>query len=211
MAKITLEAVLALVNAGGWRISNGHMAKGIGLHLHVTGAEVLEDMLLLRNDKEVVASVSLGRLSIDVVNEARPCLINFDGPFMIRQQRKKIDGGGWHDVEKIGLLLSLIDEEAWAQYKSEHVVGRRKTDADAKVRAEEARDARIFAFLARQKEQIAGSRVVDLIGGPTSLTIKFDNGYELNIELDGDDTWDAWINVDGGGQKITLESGQEPS
>lgn len=213
MARISLEEALLLVNVGGWHLCGGRMAKGVSVT--VTKVEVVGDVLILRNGSEAVASVNIDRLFVEMVDVDRPRRITFNGPFMIKQQRKKVDGGGWHDVEQIGTQLSLINAAAQTQYEAELAEKKQKADADAKAkaeedrrRAEEERSARLLAFFARQKEQIAGSRVVDLTGGPMGLTIKFENGYELNIELDGGDIYDAWINVDGGGQKISLESGQ---
>lgn len=217
MARISLEQALLLVNVGGWHLCGGRMAKGVAPNMTVTKAEVVGDVLMLSNISEVVASVNIDRLSVEVVGEDRPRRIAFNGPFMVKQQRKKVDGGGWHEVEQIGTQLSLVNAAAQIQYEAELTERKQKADAAAKTKAEEdrrcaeeERSACLLAFFARQKEQIAGSRVVDLIGGPMGLTIKFDNGHELNIELDGGDMYDAWINVEGGGQKISLESGQCP-
>lgn len=223
MAKISLEQALSLVNAGGWQLRSGHSAKGVKPNMLVTDAEIIGDALVLQDGYQV-ASIKVERLLVEMIDEGRPRHLVFNGPYMAKQQRKVVDGGGFHEVEQIGTQFLLVNTAAQAQYEVELANEREQAKAAtrvqeiaAKAQAEEKRrrvleerDSRVLMFLTRQKERIAGRRVVDLTGGSMGLTIKFDDGYELNIELDGGDTFDAWINVDGGGEKISLESGQLP-
>lgn len=217
MANISLEQALLLVNAGGWRLRDVHLAKEVMPNTVVTSAEIVGDTLVLRNGSESVVSVNTDRLLADMMDPERPRRIAFSGPFMISQQRKKVDGGGWHEVERIGTRFLLVNMAAQTQYETEQTKKREQSEAAAKAKEEddrrrvlEERDARRSAFLARQKEQIGDSRVFELVATSSDIRIKFDNGHELKIELDGGDTYDAWINIEGGGQKISLNNGQDP-
>lgn len=217
MAEITLEQAIALVNAGGWKIVSGHDTECAKPTTTVTGAAIHGDVLHLRCDLTPVAAANIDRLTVDMVGEDRPRRLNFNGPMMVKLQRKNTMGGGCHEEERVSCLLLLVNVAAEEQHEAEQAKKREQArlEAEAKLAAErkrraEERDARVLSFLAHQKEQIAGSHVVDLIGDRTSLTIRFDNGYELKVVLDGRDTNCAWIDVVGDGQKINLESGRPP-
>jgi len=64
------------------------------------------------------------------------------------------------------------------------------------LRARERRETARQQFAAKLTGEFVGKEVIkiDVIGGG-DLSIVFKDGSVLSIQLDGDDTWNAWITV----------------
>lgn len=205
MAKISLEQALLLVNAGGgWQLRSGRMTKGVTPNTVVTGAEIVADVLMLRNGTEAIASVNIERLSVDVTEENRPRRLAFSGPFMVKQQRKKVDGGGWYEVERVGTQLLLVNAAAQIQHEAEMAEKQRRDEQaarDAYRQAEEKATAEwtrhLAEYIARQKDRLRGAQFEDLcIHDGSSLTVRFSGGIELTVELrDREDPYDVNTNA----------------
>ncbi len=62
-------------------------------------------------------------------------------------------------------------------------------------------------FVAKLKNEFVGKKLVniDVIG--EDLSLEFEDGSKLSVELDGGDTCDAWINVN----EVSLRDFQRPS
>jgi len=218
MAKISQEQALLLLNVGGWQLRSGRMTKGVTPNVVVTGAEIVADVLMLRNGTEAVASINIERLSVDVTDEDRPRRLAFNGPFMVKQQRKKIDGGGWHEVEQIGTQLLLVNAAAQAQHETEvaekqRLVEQEKKDAQrqADEQAAAAWTRHLAEYVARQKDRLRGAQFEDLCVHGDSVTVKFSGGIELTVELhDREDPCDvhseASIGIVIGGEHLQATS-----
>ena len=204
MAQITIEVALSFLNAGGWRIQGGRLAKAIAPTCAlVTEAQVVGDAFVVRNGSEAIAAVNIDRLTIEMTDWNLPRRIAFSGPFMVKQQRKKVDGGGYYEAEQIGTQLLLVNAAAQAKYEADLAEKRRadeqaKREADRLAREQAAAEwARHLAeYVARQKTRLQGAQFEDFCFHGDSVTVKFSGGIELTVELhDREDPHDVHTNA----------------
>jgi FKBP-type peptidyl-prolyl cis-trans isomerase len=147
------------------------------------------------------------------------------GPIMIKQQRKKVDGGGFNEFEQISCLFVLVNNDVQQRYddaireknrraevsrQEAQAAAKAKAEAEQKRLAEEAaaKWARHLAeYLARQQERLRGAQFEDLCIHADSVTVKFSGDIELRVELhDREDPCDVYseasISVVIGGEKL---------
>ncbi len=204
--KITLEEALSLVNTGGWRLCGGRMAKEAAhLPISITEAKIIGYVLALCNGENIVASVNTHGVFVQMTDENRPRRIAFHAPRMISRQRKKIHGGGWHDVEQTVVVLELLNPAAQAQYavdcdekcrvQKEATKLREQAERDTQRQIEEqaARDGeqRLVEYVAQQRDRLRGACFEDICIHGGSVTVKFSGGIELVVALhDREDPFD---------------------
>ncbi|MFA6895640.1 MAG: hypothetical protein WC242_00295 [Candidatus Paceibacterota bacterium] len=116
---------------------------------------------------------------------------------MRRQQRKMIDGGGWHEVPGIGVAFSVRNpalEESIRRVRDEKA---RREEEERQRREAAEHEAKRQEFVARLTQDFVGKKLarIDVVG--EDLHLEFDDGSKLSIELAGGDTYDAWIDVNG--------------
>ncbi len=150
MPNVTFSDALLLLNAGEWCLRGGHDGKSIARDAMVTYATIEADVLRIECGSAVIEK-SVDRLYAMVIGRDDPREIHITGPAMVRQQRKKIDGGGWHEVERKTLLFRFVHlgaearREAVRREKSEarrlEELGRKRRDE--KLRAEAAAAAEL--------------------------------------------------------------------
>lgn len=218
--QIPLETALAHLNGGGWTITGGRLAVDPATRVEVTSAHQVEPGTLefWWDTDEVAIAMDTAGITITVDDEAHPRHLSFLAPWPVKEQRKKAEGGGWHEVQRERPSVTLMSLRAVAQDQADFAEARRLAEADRQTRAgeeqrrrEQQRFTNVHAFLALQMRQIGGARVSKLTADLGSLTIHFENGHSLRIDLDGGDTCDAWVNVvSGTGEKIRLDTGLDP-
>lgn len=150
MPNVTFSDALLLLNAGEWCLRGGHDGKSVDRDAMVTNATIEADVLRIECGPAVIEK-SVDRLYAMVIGRDDPREIHITGPAMIRQQRKKIDGGGWHEVEQKTLLFRFVHlgtearREAVRREKSEarrlEEQGRKRRDERRRV--EEAATAEL--------------------------------------------------------------------
>lgn len=230
MTVILLGRVRELVHSGGWEVRGGRWATNLVLPTAVTEALIVDNTSLMLWDKETpVTRIALDGLICELFDEERPRLITIRGPYrhFVRENRKKSDGGGYREVEKVDQVnqLILVHAETQAQLDAEQarlreeraererVAQQRRTEVEERARKERELQAteRIRSFFDRLKVEIVGMRVKEvLLNMPDQqegFAIVFEGGHVLNVHLDGGDTWDAWINLHSGPESISLRHG----
>lgn len=146
MPNVTFSDALLLLNAGDWCLEGGHCGNSIAHGARLTSVTLEADTLRLEC-RHAVIEHKIDRAYVQVIGRDEPREIQITGPHMVRQQRKKIDGGGWHEVEQTGLLFRFRHSEAWprflaAQEKKREDARQQEADRkreDAKKRVEDAR------------------------------------------------------------------------
>lgn len=195
--------LVSKLNEGGWVVSGGHQARGLGFSpkLPVVNASLLGETL----------KIETGDRSFEVpsnnIGLTDPWTVEIRHTFMRNQQRKKIEGGGWHEVPAVGVALRVSnptlketickDREARAQREKEE---RERCEA-------EAHEAARQQFVAKLTSEFVGKKLakIDVIG--EDLHIEFEDSSKLSAQLDGGDTYNAWINVN----DISLRYFKRPS
>lgn len=167
-----IQALLAEIGKGGW----------------VLGQKVVTSARI--EDNEIVfalADASESRLPIDGKNrciprgQPEPEEVVVERPHMVRQQRKKIDGGGWHEVEKIGTHMILTNAGTVANNK------RWRKEEEKRRREERAAEhaEAVSALLSKQLGLAGNGRVVAMTQDGAALVIEFENGHKLFINSFG--------------------------
>lgn len=167
-----IQKFIAEISKGGWVL--GQKA--------VTSARVEGEEIVL-----VLADATESRLSVDGKNRCvprghpEPEEVVVERPRMVRQQRKKADGGGWHEVEKIGTHMVLTNAGAKAkneQWREEEEKRRREEASRQHAEA-------VSAFLSKQLWLAGNGRVVGMTQDGAALVIEFENGHKLFVDSFG--------------------------
>ena len=191
------------LNESGWIVSGGHQARELGFSpkLPVVRASLLGETLKIESDDR---SFEVPSNNIALTD---PWTVEIRHTFMRSQQRKKIEGGGWHEVPAVRVSLRVSnptleetirqDREAQAQREKE---GRKCSEA-------EVREAARQQFVAKLTSEFVGKKLTKIDVIDEGLHIEFEDGSKLSMQLDGGDPYDAWINVN----NISLRSFKRPS
>lgn len=194
MSQISLDDAFSMVAAGGWHLRVKGVVGG-----PVTGAEIAGDVVMFRNDTLSVGGVNIDRLTVEAWGGKRPDQLVFVGPHMVRQQRKKADGGGWHEVEGFGALITLVNPTLKAEHEAAKVERRKCEEQEQRKfeRLEQERTAAVYSrhlveFVTRQKERLQGAVFEDLRIHEDVVTITFVGGLEFQVALhDREDPYDV--------------------
>lgn len=214
MATTSIEHVLNLLNVGGWKLS----LKGASVPTspqNVTRVEIVDGEFVVRNGDLVLFHLSMEELSaeikgdrVEATGDLLPRHIAIRGPFMVTQQRKKIEGGGWHEVKQVGTRCSFTHTAAQAQYDADKLAQRRKEEwareeakqarleeeKREKERAEAEHARHIAEYVSRQQAKLQGRKLVELRidNDVHSVDLVFEGGIEIAVVLcDREDIFDA--------------------
>src|SRR3989339_1052835 len=191
--KISGEELVALLNGGGWEAVGGREMRNEGGFLpneQVVKASVVAEKLSVTTD---VRTFDLPSDNIVVVEE---WLVEVRCSFMRRQQRKKVDGGGFVEVPAVGVALQLSNPELEKAAKAVRDAEAKKKEEERRQREEKAYAEKCAKFQEELAKKFVGRKLVsiEVQGG---LLLRFEDGEKLFVELDGGDTYDAWIDVNG--------------
>lgn len=190
--KLSGEELVALLNGGGWEVVGGREMRdegGFMPHYAVVNASVTGGRLSIAT---VVSTFQFSDFDIAVVEE---WLVEVRCSFMRRQQRKKIEGGGFVEVPAVGVALRLANPAIEEAAKKEREATARKNEEERRQREAAEREANEWAFAERLTKEYGGKKLVYVSVFCETITLQFDDGSELVISQEGGDLYDAWINV----------------
>ncbi|OGH69587.1 MAG: hypothetical protein A2754_00305 [Candidatus Magasanikbacteria bacterium RIFCSPHIGHO2_01_FULL_47_8] len=180
------------LNEGGWSISGRHLMRGVSFSkLPVVKALLLGETL----------KIEVGDSNFDIPSDnivlVSPWTIEIRETFMRRQQRKKSDGGGWHEVPTVGVtfrVMNLRMAETIQKQNEERVLRENREREDLKAKAYEAARQQ---FVAKLTSEFVGKKLTKIDVIDENLHIGFEDGSEMFFSLGGGDTYDAYIVVNG--------------
>lgn len=125
------------LNEGGWIISDGNRVDGISFPMVASPKLPVVKASLLGETLKIEAGNFSFEVSIDNIVLTDPWTVEIRHTFMRNQQRKKIEGGGWHEVPAVGVELRMSNpaleksvrkarEEERARQETEELVVRRE-------------------------------------------------------------------------------------
>ncbi len=186
--------LVAKLNSGGWFVTGGHNVGPIFPKLPVIRAFLEGDTLKVetadRNFEAPANNIAFCAWEAEVRHT-----------YIDRQLKKKIEGGGFREVTRVGCALRLVNptiEEA--ARKARYEANRRRMEEELR-KVDEELEVKKQAFVAKLTSEFVGKvpTAFNVDGG--DLTITFEGGSTLSIALHGGDTWDAWIAVN----EVSLE------
>lgn len=194
--KMTAEELVQLLNGGGWWVRGRRETcpelKGcffvVPLH-SVVNASVVGEKLL------VTTEVRTFELPSDKIFVVKAGVIEVRCEYMRRQQRKKVDGGGFVEVPTIGVALRLNNPAMEEAAKKVQAAEERKKKEERLRREEEERHANQQAFGEKLTKDYLGRKVVRVSVASNTITVEFEDGSDLFVSLAGGDIYDAWLNV----------------
>ncbi len=179
------------LNEGGWVVSGGHQTRELGFSpkLPVVKASLLGETLKIETgDRNFeVPSNNIGLTD--------PWIVEIHHTFMRNQMRKKIEGGGWHEVPTVGVALQLSNPALEETIRKKLDEQARRMTEELKRKKAEAREAARQQFVAKLTSEFVGKKLTKIDVGGGDLHLEFEGGAKLSVELDGGDCYDAWINV----------------
>ncbi|TSC89884.1 MAG: hypothetical protein G01um10143_374 [Parcubacteria group bacterium Gr01-1014_3] len=201
---LSAEKLIEKLNEGGWIVSGGHRVRGASFpNFPVIKAHLLGD------EPKLMIETHKGNFEVpsDRIAIINPYTAVIRHTFMRKEQRKKIDGGGWREVPAVGVALEVSYPKIRKDFQKAQEENARLQDRRsqrAKVTAETRRANKLKKsrqeFAAKLCSKFGGKTIapdgIDLIeNGVEGIELKFTDGTKISIELDGGDTWDAWIMV----------------
>jgi len=197
--ELTPDQLLEKFNDGGWILAGGRKMREAGLKWPSPSLPLVE-MLLVDETLTVKAidhSFEFEVTGNDIIL-TKPWNIEIRQVYMRRQQRKKVDGGGWHEVPAMGVALRFYNptlREA-IEKEQQELAQREKAEREhlQAVSIETARQE----FVTKLTQDHVGKRLTEInVDSDGCLYLKFEDGSDISIELDGGDLYDVWINVNG--------------
>src|SRR3989344_523954 len=155
----------------------------------------------------VVDSITVNHPSVFLVEYGK---IVVTEPYIRREQKSKVDGGGWREIPSTRVIFRFVDEnfirlakEASAYRKEQErqrkedrerqEVARKAAEAKQREKNEQKRLARGFQFLASLNEKYKGKKLADqqpVKLEEQTLTLQFEDGDILKVDLyDSGDNW----------------------
>lgn len=179
------------LNEGGWVVSGGHQARELGFSpkLPVVKASLLGETLKIEGENR---SFEVPSNDIALTD---PWTVEIRHTFMRSQQRKKIEGGGWHEVPAVGVALQVSNPTFEKTIRKDREARAQREKEEQERQEAKAHEAARQQFVAKLTSEFVGKKLIkiDVIG--EDLHIEFEDGSKLSAQLDGGDTYDAWINV----------------
>lgn len=207
---ISVDELMKRLGEKKWRVTGG---RAFGLrnrnpHHHgfaVIGTVLEGGNLVIKTDDGRTVSVSTDNAH-DFYSE-----IEIRQTFVAKEQRKKIDGGGWCEKPYVGIAVVLTDEEAAASIERECAEKAREEAAQKAQRERETkardeakrqrkaaeREERRQAFIIAFRQKFAGKTIVDIDLENHELGIKFSDGSTLAVESRDYEEYCSWLIVDG--------------
>ena len=125
MSQIKLIDALKLFSLGGWILRSCRVKAQVEERcILVTLAQIEGTTLVLRNGDVVIAKHPVDRLVCRIDSSEQPNRMTFDGLFTVRQQRRRSQGGGHQDAERVGRLMSLELQPAKTEQSAQGVKAR---------------------------------------------------------------------------------------
>ena len=165
------EEFVEKLNAGGWITWGGHEVR------HDSQQEPVTKASLVKGTVRIEVSGRSFELPSNNIRIVDPWRIDIHSVYVRTQQRKKIEGGGWHEVPVVGLALRLqnptleeVTRKAWEEE------ARREKEEEKRQEAE-ACDARRQAFVSELAGSFVGKELseVEVIEG-SKLQLRFNDG-----------------------------------
>jgi len=183
--------LISKLNEGGWFVSGGHYVRELGFltRFPVVEASLLGEILNIECD-----DVSF-QVPSDNIVLTNPWVVEIRHTFMLNQQRKKIDGGGWHEVPAVRAVLRLLNPVLEETIRKDREARDKHEKEEQKRREMDAYEAARQQFVAKLTGEFVGKKVTEIDVSDGGLCVGFEDGSELSIELDGGDIYDAWITV----------------
>lgn len=182
--------LVSKLNEGGWVVSGGHQARELGFSpkLPVVKASLLGETL----------KIEAGDRSFEVPSDNiylfNPWTVEIRCMYMRRQQRKRDEGGGWHEVPVVGVTLRVSNPALEETIRKDREARAQHEEEERKRRVAEAREGARQQFVAKLTSEFAGRTLtkIDVIG--EDLYLEFEDGSRLSVQLEGE-AFNAWINV----------------
>lgn len=182
-----LQEVVRVLNSGGWALVSGFRVDELGRG-SVTATLEDKELVLSRGDSQL-------RLPLDRVkvgrHYGRPHLSSLTllTPRLVREQRKKSDGGGWHEVERWHAAFGFSNEDLAQKNKihqEEQIrLAQQKREAELQSRRQAHAD-RIERFFKEQLVCIGDATVKKMsCGDGAAFVIEFSNGHKLFLDSFG--------------------------
>ena len=183
---IPVADAVRIINEGGWIATAGHFLEGLGGRSAIgqdVRAEISSTGSLL---------ITVGDMTVDLPSDKIVRLdawrIDVVRTHMVPQQRKQVDGGGWHDVPKDGQALRLVNRaiESALTAESERAAAedlRLRQEANVARRSEEKRLllADLNAFVG---QTVTGFRLEESEDGDPQLIVEFGKNNSLSVAFD---------------------------
>ncbi|MBI2473380.1 hypothetical protein HYV70_02400 [Candidatus Uhrbacteria bacterium] len=181
-----IQELIAEIGKGGWvlgrQMVSSACVEGEELVLASDGGDVSR---LIMDGKN--RSIQHGSPEVEEIIVKRPR--------MVKQQRKKIEGGGWHEVEKVGVHMTLTNASAKAKNEQWRKDEEKRRHEEAARQHAEA----VSAFLSKQLALAGNGHVVAMTQNGVALVIEFENGHKLFIDSYGrGDGYYSSVLVEGG-------------
>ncbi|QQG46102.1 MAG: hypothetical protein HYY55_04030 [Candidatus Niyogibacteria bacterium] len=190
------------LNEGGWVVSGGHQVRELGFspNPQVVGASLFGELVKIESGDRSFEVPS------DNIALTDPWTVEIRHTFMRKQQRKKIEGGGWREVPAVGIALYVSNPTLKETIRRDYEARAQREKEERERRRAEAHEAARQQFVAKLTSEFVGKKLteIDVVG--ENLHIKFEDGSELSAKLDGGDCYDAWINVN----NISLRDFERP-
>lgn len=199
MKQLSIAELVAKLNEGGWVVHGGHAVRD--LHYYkgkVTQASFEGDTLIEGDILKVEIEDRTFELHFHNSTLNNPWTIVVTHQFKRQQQRKQSEGGGWHEVTATGIELQIrnpvIEDNIRREQREREQT--QKEERTRQLREERAERRRQFA--ASLTRVFVGQKITNIsitgedLGG---LCIELGDGSEIDIQLDGGDTYDAWLTV----------------
>jgi len=173
---------IELINKGGWELTGGRQYSARGHRkVVVTGAKSESDTLVIYTEEGDEICLSTERMEIEASKWPHASELRIKLPYYVRQQRKKVDGGGWHEAERIGMGVVFTNSEASAENGRLAEETRKREREEAK--AEHCHG--VNGYFQRQLELAGNGKVIDMKLEGYAAVITFENGHKLFFTSEG--------------------------
>lgn len=168
------------LDEGGWVVSGGHQARELGFwpKLPVVKASFLGERLMIKTENQDFEVPS------DNIVLSDRWTIEIRHTFMVNQQRKKIEGGGWHEVPAVRAALRLSNPTALENDARQAREQAQREEEESKRCAAEKYEAARQEFVTKLTSEFVGKKLEAIGVRDGGLHIEF-NGVKLYITLEG--------------------------
>lgn len=152
---LSLTELVSKLNEGGWIVSGGRQTRELGFQLKLP---VIKALLL-----EKTLKIETRNRSFEVPNDnifiIDSWIVEVRHTFMLNQQRKKIEGGGWREVPTVGVALRMSNPEIERLYREAEKAKERRACEARQQANRRRRTTEIQQFLASISEQFVGEKI----------------------------------------------------
>ena len=192
MHKISLEALVETLNNGGWVRKAPSKKRKQMEDAEISKAEIIDGILYLRNAKdETIVALESERLEVQAHESAGvPFDMFVSGPRMVKEMRKKIEGGDEHFVERVQILLHLYNGTNLSRLRTR----------------------RLQDFFGRGVERVMDGKLIKMLyhDAGKALEIRFENAPSIMLANVYDAVLDqTMLHLKVGDEVINLDTGEE--